>query len=175
MALVQDEAERTDLDMERPAPFYGEEDLRYESFVNAGISTANVWLTLGLAVAESLEVEQSESSESETTYWPFKNKEQWQLALWALFQPQYRDLSRKEPSSLSLRFGRSQSPVLNPGGNFNVSYIVSRKRGGNGIAKYFIVWRKIHHGTQLKYASGKEIVWTFSKNWWRISRFKRNI
>jgi len=53
--------------------------------VNAGIATANVWLTLGLAVAESLEVELSESSESETTYWPFKNKEQWQLALWALF------------------------------------------------------------------------------------------
>jgi len=42
-------------------------------------------LTLGLAIEESLDLERSEFSEYEKTYWPFKNKDQWHLALWALF------------------------------------------------------------------------------------------
>ena len=83
MVNVEDiEEERMDVDT---APPDEEEVLRYEPFVNAGICTTSAWLTIGLAVEESLELEQSESSGLEKTYWPFKNKDQWQLALWALF------------------------------------------------------------------------------------------
>ena len=82
---VEDEAQWMDVDMDRSAPVYEEEVLRCEAFINAGISTSKAKLTLGLAIEDSRDLEQSVPSEAEKTYWPFKNKDQWQLALWALF------------------------------------------------------------------------------------------
>jgi hypothetical protein len=84
--LGDEEPERMEVDLDKPALVTEEEVLRHETFMNAGISPSNSRLTLGLAIEDSLDLGQSEeSSVSEKTYWPFKNKDQWQLALWALF------------------------------------------------------------------------------------------
>ena len=68
MAGLEDEAQKMDVDIEIPAPVYEEEVLQYEAFMNASISTSNMRLTLGLAIKDSRDLEQSMSSESEKTY-----------------------------------------------------------------------------------------------------------
>lgn len=59
-----------------------EEVLRVESFRNTGLNHWSARLTTGLPMGGHVE---AELSETERQYWPFKNTDQWKLAMWALF------------------------------------------------------------------------------------------
>jgi hypothetical protein len=72
-----------DIDVEPTPPVPVEESMRVEAFQHAGFNDRSARLTVGLAVSGG-DVDE-ELSSTERQYWPFKNRDQWKLAMWALF------------------------------------------------------------------------------------------